>query len=164
MFAASRPFSETERQLLEHAATHFGPVLHSMEADVRTQRLLRQSESLTRELQNQQVWLKHTNDELEGKARLLAIQKIEMETRNREIELARQALQEQAQQLALTSKYKSEFLANMSHELRTPLNSMLLLARQLMDNREQTLTPKQLEFSKVIHSAGQSCCTSSTTS
>lgn len=155
VFSATRPFGQPERQLLEHAAKLFGPVVKSMEADVRTQRLLRQSESLTRELQNQQVWLKHTNDELEEKARLLAIQKIEMETRNREIELARQALQEQAEQLALTSKYKSEFLANMSHELRTPLNSMLLLARQLMDNREKTLTPKQLEFSKVIHSAGQ---------
>lgn len=155
MFSALDRFTEAERQLLEHAACRFGAVLQSMEADVRTQRLLRQSETLTRELQNQQVWLKHTNDELEEKARLLAIQKIEMETRNREIEQARQALQEQAEQLALTSKYKSEFLANMSHELRTPLNSMLLLARQLMDNREQTLTPKQLEFSKVIHSAGQ---------
>ena len=35
------------------------------------------------------------------------------------------ALEEKAEQLALTSKYKSEFLANMSHELRTPLNSLL---------------------------------------
>ncbi|MDB6057345.1 MAG: putative SigmaB asociated two-component system sensor protein [Verrucomicrobiales bacterium] len=155
MFKVSHSLSAAERQLLDHVAGRFGAILKSIEADVRTQRLLRQSESLTRELQNQQVWLKHTNDELEEKARMLAVQKIEMETRNREIEQARLALQEQAQQLALTSKYKSEFLANMSHELRTPLNSMLLLARQLMDNREKTLTPKQLEFSKVIHSAGQ---------
>ncbi len=152
---APRAFSDDQRRLLDHAARRFPAVLQSMELDVRTQRLLRQSESLTRELQNQQVWLKHTNDELEEKARMLAVQKIEMETRNRDIEQARLALQEQAQQLALTSKYKSEFLANMSHELRTPLNSMLLLARQLMDNREKTLTPKQLEFSKVIHAAGQ---------
>ena len=43
--------------------------------------------------------------------------------RTREVEQARQALEEKAKQLALTSKYKSEFLANMSHELRTPLNS-----------------------------------------
>ncbi|MGZ5543187.1 MAG: ATP-binding response regulator [Limisphaerales bacterium] len=154
-FTARNPFTEDQRRLLDDAARRFPAVLQSMESDVRTQRLLRQSESLTRELQNQQVWLKHTNDELEEKARMLAVQKIEMETRNRDIEQARLALQEQAQQLALTSKYKSEFLANMSHELRTPLNSMLLLARQLMDNREKTLSPKQLEFSKVIHAAGQ---------
>ena len=32
--------------------------------------------------------------------------------------------EEQAAELALTSKYKSEFLANMSHELRTPLNAI----------------------------------------
>ena len=48
----------------------------------------------------------------------------------------RQALEEKAEQLALTSKYKSEFLANMSHELRTPLNNLLILARVLADNTE----------------------------
>jgi signal transduction histidine kinase len=153
-FSAERPFGKPQHQLLDHAARQFAVVLDMMESDARTQRLLRQSESLTRELQNQQVWLKHTNDSLEEKARMLAVQKLEMETRNREIELARRTLQDKAHQLAVTSRYKSEFLANMSHELRTPLNSMLLLARQLMDNREQTLTPKQLEFAKVINAAG----------
>ncbi len=34
--------------------------------------------------------------------------------------MARRAVEEKAEQLALTSKYKNEFLANMSHELRTP--------------------------------------------
>ena len=51
-----------------------------------------------------------------------------MERKNQEIEQARRALEEKAEELALTSKYKSEFLANMSHELRTPLNSILILA------------------------------------
>jgi len=41
-----------------------------------------------------------------------------VERKNREVEQARGALEEQATELALTSKYKSEFLANMSHELR----------------------------------------------
>jgi signal transduction histidine kinase len=154
-FSGPKLFNKLHRKLLDHAARNFAAVLDSLENEAHSQRLLRQSESLTRELQNQQVWLKHTNDELEEKARLVAVQKIEMEARNRDIEQARLALQDKAHQLALTSKYKSEFLANMSHELRTPLNSMLLLARQLMENREQTLTSKQLEFSKVIHAAGQ---------
>ena len=143
-FAAPKLSNKSRRKLIEHTAHNFAAVLDLLQSDAHTERLLRKSQSLTRELQNQQVWLKHTNDELEEKARLVAVQKIEMEARNRDIEQARLALQDKAHQLALTSKYKSEFLANMSHELRTPLNSMLLLARQLMDNREQTLTPKQL--------------------
>src|SRR5581483_6864894 len=77
-----------------------------------------------------------------------------IEIKNREIELARAALQERAEQLALSSRYKSEFLANMSHELRTPLNSLLILAKLLSENAEQTLTEKQIEFAKTIHQAG----------
>src|SRR5438094_8598565 len=81
-------------------------------------------------------------------------QKTAYEIKNREIELARAALQERAEQLALSSKYKSEFLANMSHELRTPLNSLLILAKLLSENAEGNLTDKQIEFAQTIHQSG----------
>src|SRR5207249_1231561 len=116
--------------------------------------LVEQSQSLATELQSRQEELQTTNAELEEKATLLAEQNAEVERKNTEVEQARQALEEKASQLALTSKYKSEFLANMSHELRTPLNSLLILAEQLGTNPDGNLTFRQVDYAKTIQSAG----------
>src|SRR5215211_7890779 len=119
-----------------------------LEAQAKT---LKASEEL---LKDQQEELQQVNEELEEKASLLAEQNAKVEQKNREVESARLALEEKAEQLALSSKYKSEFLANMSHELRTPLNSLLILAKLLADNKDNNLTPKQVEFAQTIHSSG----------
>ena len=131
-----------------------GVVLNTIEATMRTEGLLTQSQQLAGELQAQQTELQQTNEELANKAKLLAEQNAEVERKNQEIELARRALEDKAAELALTSRYKSEFLANMSHELRTPLNSILILGQQLADNGDANLTPRQVEFANTIHGAG----------
>ncbi len=180
--ASFRRFSEIHLTFFDQLTESIAIVLNTIAASMRTEELLKQSQSLAEELQTQQDELRETNKrleqqaqslktsedllrgqqeelqqtntELEEKAELLAIQKQEVERKNWEIEQARISLEEKAEQLALSSKYKSEFLANMSHELRTPLNSLLILAKLLADNIDHNLTAKQVEYSQTIYSAG----------
>ncbi|NUR46358.1 MAG: response regulator, partial [Sphingomonas sp.] len=159
--ASFSEFNETHQNFLDQLMESVGIVLNTIAATMRTEGLLKQSQLLTQELQARQTELTRkqqelhaTNEELQEKAQLLENEKKQVEAKNLEIEMARRALEEKAEQLALTSKYKSEFLANMSHELRTPLNSLLILSKLLADNAQMNLTEKQVEFARTINSAG----------
>src|SRR5216117_778054 len=172
--ASFHRFSDIHLTFFDQLTESIGIVLNTITATMRTEELLKQSQTLATELQTrqaeltetnrrlqeqaktlqeseerlrqQQDELQQTNEELEEKANLLAKQNLEVERKNQEIERASRALQEKAEQLEITSKYKSEFLANMSHELRTPLNSLLILAQQLAENPDGNLSARQVEF------------------
>ncbi|MBA3446960.1 MAG: response regulator, partial [Pseudaminobacter sp.] len=159
--ASFSEFRDTHQSFLNQLMESVGIVLNTIAATMRTEGLLKQSQLLTAELQARQAELTKkqeelhaTNEELQEKAQLLENEKKQVENKNLEIEMARRALEEKAEQLALTSKYKSEFLANMSHELRTPLNSLLILSKLLSGNQQGNLNEKQVDFARTINSAG----------
>src|SRR6185295_1508385 len=133
-------FNEAHLSFLDQVAVSIGIAFNTIEANMRTEDLLKQSQSLTGELQLQQEELRKTNDRLEQQADSLQKSEALLKRQQEELQGANEQREEKAEHLALSSRYTSEFLANMSHELRPPLTSLLILAQPLSEHSSKTLT------------------------
>jgi len=125
--ASFKAFTELHYALLDQVREGVGVVIDSIRSRQRTEDLLKESEALGKELQEQSVRLEESNRELEIKSESLERQKEEIEDKNSRLEEVSREIETKARDLEDANRYKSEFLANMSHELRTPLNSLLIL-------------------------------------
>jgi HAMP domain-containing protein/CheY-like chemotaxis protein/signal transduction histidine kinase len=116
--ASFQRFSNVQQAFLEQLAESIGVVLNTIQANMRTEELLAQSQGLTQELQSQseelqaqQEELQQTNKELEEQAaslkaseELLQTQQEELQQTNEELEEKAQLLEEQNRRIEIKNR------------------------------------------------------------
>ncbi|MGC1240804.1 MAG: response regulator [Chryseosolibacter sp.] len=172
---STKEFSALDLEFLELVSNNIGIAINASQSRARMKNLLEETQRQSEELEAQQEELRQFNEELLQKTHLLETSEEELKAQQEELQLSNEELVEKAalledqkqhleftkhqveakaHELALASQYKTEFLSNMSHELRTPLNSILILAQVLLENRNKTLSAKELKFATTIYNSG----------
>ncbi|MFA9420225.1 MAG: ATP-binding protein [Gammaproteobacteria bacterium] len=132
----TRPVYNLIKHLKRVETGHLGEIIEPV-ADNEIGALQNGFNQMTRALLSNR---KQLNNRIEQATLQLSDANTEMETRNRELGLARDEAQN-------ASRIKSEFLANMSHEIRTPINAIKGFI-SLMSRSE--LNPTQKKYADII--------------
>jgi HAMP domain-containing protein/CheY-like chemotaxis protein/signal transduction histidine kinase len=132
--AAFQPFTDVQRGFLDQLGETIGIVINTIQATMRTEELLRQSQGLTlelqersEELQSQQEELKRANTELEQQAQTLKASEELLQTQQEELQQTNEELEE-----------KAELLEEQNRRIEIK-NSEIELARSALQERAEQL-------------------------
>ena len=153
--ASLERFNPAHQAFLDQLTESIGIVINTIEANMRTEDLLTQSQSLAEELQSRQEELQQTNEELQEKARLLAEPEPGSGAQERggragapgagrEGRAARADLQVQV-------RVPGEHVARAAHPAEQPADSV---GPAVARTPTATSRRKQVEFARTIHSSG----------
>ena len=121
---------------------------------MRTEDLLKQSQSLAQQLQTRQEELQQTNEELQEKARLLAAAESGSRTQEHGSRAgpagARRKGEAARAHLEIQVRVPREHVARIADAAQQPADPF----RSVVENPDGNLTQKQIEFAKTIHSSG----------
>ncbi|HET8886943.1 MAG TPA: HAMP domain-containing protein [Salinimicrobium sp.] len=149
-----KPFNDNQLELVRSVGENIAITTNVSLDREKMRDLLEESQRQSEELLKQQEKLKIQSKELQMANEDLESKTKDLEMQKEDLQFSRVEVERKAKELELASKYKSEFLANMSHELRTPLNSLLILSKDLSDNRKGNLLTDQQKAASIIYEGG----------
>ncbi|WP_300436852.1 HAMP domain-containing protein [Christiangramia sp.] len=149
-----KSFNDNQLELVRSVGENIAITTNSALDREKMKDLLEESQRQSEELLQQQEKLKIQSKELQMANEDLESKTTDLEMQKEDLQSSRVEVERKAKELELASKYKSEFLANMSHELRTPLNSLLILSKDLSDNRKGNLFKDQQKSASIIYEGG----------
>ncbi|MBD1868529.1 response regulator [Cyanobacteria bacterium FACHB-471] len=132
--ASFQQFRSIHLTLLDQVTEGLGIVLNTIAADMRTAKLLQQSQTLTEELQNQQEELKASNQQLEEQAETLRESEIMLKQQQEEL----QQTNEELQQLNEELEEKAKLLSSQNREVERK-NQEIEYARQELEEKAEQL-------------------------
>jgi CheY-like chemotaxis protein/signal transduction histidine kinase len=133
-FASFQPFHDIHIALLDQIGETIGITLNTIAANTRTAQLLKQSQILTEELQQQKEELRTSNQQLEEQANALQTSEILLKQQQEEL----QQTNEELQQLNEELEEKAELLMVQKREVESK-NKEIEKARQAVEEKAEQL-------------------------